>query len=217
MEHHGADKKSGKWLLREVEDKARPKLVALVPSFIETYHLTAVTIVWSLGVVVSGWLARGDIRWLWLSSIMLVLQYMTDFLDGAVGRARNTGLIKWGFYMDHFLDYIFFTALVLSYVFIFPATSIYWLIAIGLLQGGFMVSMFLSFAVTHEFKISVAGFGPTEVRILYIIFNTLLIYFGVNIFVPLIPYFSGVVLVALVWVVYAAGCELWRLDMEAKV
>lgn len=202
--------------MRNIEDTVRPKLLRLVPSFVETYHLTAMTILWSMGVVVAGWLARENINWLWLSSVMLVCQYLTDLLDGAVGRARNTGLIKWGFYADHFLDYIFFTALVMSYAFVFPISSIYWVITIGLLQGGFMVSMFLSFAVTHEFKIAVAGFGPTEVRILYIIFNTLLIYLGVGFFMPLIPYFAGVVVIALAIMAYQTGRDLWRLDMEVK-
>lgn len=217
MEHQGADKKSGQWLSRNWEDVyLRQALLKFVPSFVETYHLTAMTVLWSIGVVAAGWLARENICWLWLSSAMLVCQYITDLLDGAVGRARNTGLIKWGFYADHFLDYIFFTTLVMSYAFVFPVSSVYWLIAIGLLQGGFMVSMFLSFAVTHEFKIAVAGFGPTEVRILYIIFNTLLIYLGVELFVPLIPYFAGMVVIVLAIMAYQTGRELWRLDMAAK-
>jgi phosphatidylglycerophosphate synthase len=31
---------------------------------------------------------------------VIVFQYITDLLDGEIGRKRNTGLIKWGFYMD---------------------------------------------------------------------------------------------------------------------
>ena len=216
MNQTGADKKAGKWFLQSVEDYARPKLVALVPSFVETYHLTVMTVLWSAGVVLAGWLARENINWLWFSSLMLVCQYLTDLLDGAVGRARSTGLIKWGFYMDHFLDYIFFTALILSYSFVFPVEEVYWLMAIGLLQIGFMINMFLAFAVTQEFKISVAGFGPTEIRILYIIFNTLLIFFDLGIFIPLIPYFALAVLVALAVVVCGTGAKLWQLDMLAK-
>jgi hypothetical protein len=38
---------------------------------------------------------------------MLGPQWFTDCLDGALGRYRDTGIPKWGYYMDHFLDFVF--------------------------------------------------------------------------------------------------------------
>lgn len=216
-EQTGAENKSGRWLLRDVEDKyIRRYLMILVPSFVQTYHLTLMTIIWSAGVVISSWMARTDIRYLWVVSLMLVLQYVTDLLDGAIGRERNTGLIKWGYYMDHFLDYIFFTSLIIGYAFIFPVSSLYWLVAIGLIQIGFMVNMFLSFAMTNAFGISFAGIGPTEVRALYILFNIYIIFFGLYLPVILMPYFAIVMVIALATFVFRTSKTLWRLDMEAK-
>lgn len=78
-----------------------------IPQWLETYHLTLMTIVWSAGVLLFGWLAREDPRWLWPSSGMIFLQWLTDCFDGSVGRHRKTGLKLWGFYMDHLLDYFF--------------------------------------------------------------------------------------------------------------
>ena len=38
---------------------------------------------------------------------MIVLHYFTDHFDGKLGKYRDTGLRKWGFYMDHLFDYGF--------------------------------------------------------------------------------------------------------------
>src|SRR3989344_877879 len=128
--------KVGKWFLQGAENRLTRFLVPFIPQFIETYHLTLMTLLWSLGVILSGYLAQSDIRWLWLSSLCIFLQYITDLLDGAVGRERGTGLIKWGYFMDHFLDYIFFTALVMSYAFIFPIATLFILMALAFVQIG---------------------------------------------------------------------------------
>ena len=101
------DKKELVHFLAPLEKKFIDAACAYIPLQIGTVHLTLMTILWSGGIVMAGYLARTDMRWLWLFSVCIFLQYVTDMLDGAVGRMRNTGLIKWGFYMDHFLDYIF--------------------------------------------------------------------------------------------------------------
>ena len=87
------------------------RYVTSVPGWLETYHLTLLTVVWCMGILLLGWLARGNIQWMWMISLMIVFQYITGLFDGAVGRYRNTGLVKWGFFMDHFLDYIFLCAM----------------------------------------------------------------------------------------------------------
>lgn len=213
----GADKKSGRWFLRHAEDVyIRPILLPLVPKFIETYHLTMMTVLWSVMVVAAGWLARGHLGWLWMSSVAIILQYITDLLDGAVGRARDTGLVKWGFYMDHLLDYFFFGSLVLAYLFVFPLHQVYWLVALALLEIGFMLNTFLVFGVTQELRIAVAGVGPTEMRICFILFNTLLLYLSPLFFVPIIPYFVAGTLIILLMTIYHTHRELWRLDMAHK-
>jgi hypothetical protein len=42
--------------------------------------------------------------------------------------------------------------------------------------GAFMVNSFLQFAATNQFRISYWGIGPTEVRLVFIIINILIIY-----------------------------------------
>ena len=211
------DKKSGVWLTQSFEDKyLRSFLLRFVPSFVQTYHLTLMTLVWSIVVVWASYMARWDIHWLWVASFMLVCQYITDLLDGAVGRARNTGLIKWGYFMDHFLDYVFFSALILGYAFIFPPDFMYIFILLSLVQIGFLINLFLSFAATNTFKISFARFGPTETRIAYIVFNTYLIFFGIKLPMILLPYFTIACVGVLVIMVYGTQKQLWKIDMANK-
>jgi phosphatidylglycerophosphate synthase len=93
-----------------------------VPFWLETHPLTLLTIPWTSLVIASAWKVResGNIRWSWGVSLAIVLQYLTDLFDGAVGHTRNTGLVKCGFYMDHFLDYVFQCGLIIGYAIIAP-------------------------------------------------------------------------------------------------
>ena len=210
------DKKKGLSILGNLELKLRSKLVPLVPKNIQTYHLTLMTILWSLIIVVSGFLAKYNINWLGLTSLMILFQYLTDLLDGEIGRQRKTGLIKWGFYMDHFLDYIFLCSILIGYSFLLSGNNIYILFFILALFGAFMVNSFLSFAATNEFKISYLGIGPTEVRLIFIIINSLIILFGKTYMAPALPLILIFSLLGLIVTVYRTQKYLLKIDMNKK-
>jgi phosphatidylglycerophosphate synthase len=209
-------KKEGKAIFNDLEKIIVNKFVSRVPKFIETYHLTYMTILWSLGVILFSFLAKWDVNWLWLVSLMIVFQYITDLFDGAVGRFRNTGLVKWGYYMDHFLDYLFLCSILIGYSFILPDRFKYILFFILALFGGFMVSTFLSFAATNQFRIAHLGVGPTEIRLIFIIINTLLILFGKTHMAMALPYVLVFSLLGLIVVVYQSQKQIWDLDMKIK-
>ncbi|MCP4370344.1 MAG: hypothetical protein GY797_19850 [Deltaproteobacteria bacterium] len=186
------------------------------PPWIEGYHLTLTTILWSVGLITSGYFARQDLRWLWFASCMLFLQWFTDSFDGALGRYRDTGIAKWGFYMDHFLDFIFMCSILIGYAILFEGLHRYILLILVPIFGAFMASSYLSFAATNEFKITFLGMGPTEVRLLIIILNTLIIIFG-TVFVekalPFIPLFA---IITLIIIVFRTQKYIWQIDMEDK-
>ena len=208
------DKKEGEWILRKAEKRMVDWLVPRLPPFLETYHLTLLSLLWSAGVVASGFLARSNLQWLWLVSLFILLQYLTDVLDGAVGRYRKTGLVKWGYYMDHFLDYVFVASIIAGYALAFPSMSWHWFLALLALCAAFMASVFLSFAATNEFRMSVLKIGPTEGRILFILVNTAVIVLGTGLVATLLPLAVGVLTVALAWVVFRTQKRLWSIDME---
>ena len=210
------DKKIGKSLLTNAENKLKYWAVPKIPKYIETYHLTLMTVLWSVGNVILAFYARNNISILWLVSLLIVLQYLTDLFDGELGRQRDTGLIKWGFYMDHFLDYIFLCSLVFVGYMISPKGLEVWYFGLLVIIGGFMVNSFLSFAATNEFEIYRYGFGPTEFRCGLILINTYIIFFGTNKFNILLPATVAFCLAALGVNTYQIHKRLWSIDMEVK-
>lgn len=210
------DKKEGSWFLKRAEERLRDGLVPLVPRWMETYHLTMLTLVWSLLIIVFGFLARYNIHFLWGISFLIFLQYITDLLDGAIGRARNTGLIKWGYYMDHLLDYFFLCSVLMSYGFLLPDYYKFMMFFLQAVIAGFMIHTFLSFATKNAFTISYFGIGPTEMRILFILLNIFIIFFGIDSIIVGIPYVLGISIFALAVIVTKTQKEIWDLDMSFK-
>jgi len=216
MAFHG-DKKEGTWFLAEAENRLKDWLVPKVPKSIETYHLTLTTVLWCAMIILFSFLARYDVRWLWVVSFSIFAQYITDLLDGEVGRRRNTGLIKWGYYMDHFLDYLFLCSIIIGYGLMVEDQNKYMLFYILALFGAFMVNSFLSFAATGAFRISYMGIGPTEVRLIFIAINTFIIAFAERFeIVRVIPYVLAGATFALFATVFQTQKQLWKLDMENK-
>lgn len=212
----GGDKKVGHSLLSKPENSLKNWVVPNIPKGIETYHLTLTTLLWSLVNVISGFHAKNNLKILWLVSLMIVVQYLTDLFDGELGRQRETGLVKWGFYMDHFLDYIFLCSLVFVGYMISPVGLEIWYFGLVVILGAYMVNSFLSFAATNEFEIYYYGIGPTETRVVFILINTFIIYFGTNGFKILLPTVVLLCLSGLILNTYQIQKKLWRHDMQAK-
>ncbi|HZI46660.1 MAG TPA: CDP-alcohol phosphatidyltransferase family protein, partial [Pyrinomonadaceae bacterium] len=112
--------KSNSGLLVPLERRLAAFVLPRIPSWVETYHLTLLTPIWSLGIVGFCYLAKSNLRWLWVVNVMIALHYFTDHFDGKLGKYRDTGLCKWGFYMDHLFDYGFLCAILLGYTLLIP-------------------------------------------------------------------------------------------------
>jgi len=185
-----------------------------VPLWISTTHLTLMTIGWSIGIVVTGYFSNGNIQWLWLFNGFILLQYVTDMLDGEVGRVRQSGLVKWGFYMDHFLDYIFLCAIIAGYSFLLPETYNFLTLLFLSIMAGFMVHAFIDFSITNDFKISCSRFGVSEMRLLLILFNVSLIFFGKVLLVAVFPLVVLISFLGLLSLVYFSQKMYQHLDAK---
>jgi len=212
----GANKVSSS-ILSPLERRMARRVVPAIPSWLGTHHLTMLTLVWCAFIVFFSLLAAGgERRWLWGASLMVFCQYLTDFFDGKVGKYRNTGLVKWGFYMDHLLDYVFLCSVLAGYALILPAASQRHLFFLLAVFGGFMVNSFLAFAATEKFSISHMGLGPTEFRIALVALNALIIFGGTRRMEKVLPYVAVGGLLALCVLVYRTQKEIWRRDMDAR-
>ena len=98
-ESFGGAFKKGESILGPIEKRFVARWVGTIPKWLETYHLTMMTILWSVLVILSAWQVRetGCINWFWGVSIAVVLQYLTDLFDGAVGRTRTLAWSNGGF------------------------------------------------------------------------------------------------------------------------
>lgn len=208
--------KSNPYLTHNFEKKFIDPLIRFIPARVETYHLTLCTVLWNICIVLFSFLAIKNINWLWGVNIMIILQYITDHFDGMIGRKRDTGLVKWGFYMDHILDYIFMCCVLTGYYLIMNTHSQYLLFFTLAIFGSYMAHTFLSFTVTQKFTISFYGIGPTEIRLLFIIINTLLIFFGTTYMGVIVPYILIISFIGLCLIIYKTHKEIWEMDMEIK-
>jgi len=208
--------KTSRSLLTPLEQRIGRVVVPRIPPWLETYHLTMLTLVWCALIIFFSYLAARNIRWLWLVSLMIFFQYLTDHFDGKVGKYRGTGLVKWGFYMDHILDYVFLCSILIGYSMILPERSRYHLLLMLAVTAGFMVNAFLAFSATEKFHISFMKFGPTEFRIVLIVVNALLIIYGKRYMIKSLPYITAGCFVGLCVIVYTTQRKIWKSDMEYK-
>ena len=215
-EFKGDRKKTINSITGHLEQRLIRSTIEKVPRWIEGYHLTLMTIPWSVGLIYFGYLAQFNRNWLWASSFMIFLHWFTDSYDGALGRLRDTGIPKWGYHMDHFLDYVFLCGILIGYSFLFGESNIRNVFLIMAIAVGFMMNSYISFAATTEFKITFLGFGPTEGRILFILFNTYLIFFGFGWVQRNLIWTIPVLLAGLVVVIYRTQKYIWGVDMADK-
>ncbi len=216
-EKFGGDKKLPmRSLLAKWERRFIDANVSKFPYWLQGYHLTLMTLAWSAGLIAFGYLANSNLVWLWLSSLMLVLQWFTDCFDGALGKFRDTGIPKWGYYMDHLLDFVFMCAIFVGYSFLVEGPNKIFIYLLIPVFGLFMASSFLSFGATGEFKITYLGAGPTEIRIAFIVLNCLLIFFGTAWIEKLLVYILILAVIFLCVVVYRTQAYIWKIDMQDK-
>jgi len=190
-------------------------LVQRVPRSIASYHLTLLTLAWSGLVLAACALAVRNRLWLCAVSALILLQYLTDAVDGKLGALRGDGLVRWGFYMDHLLDYAFLCAILLGYALLVPAHLLWMMMAIFVIAVGFMVSSFLACCVEGDLGISYLRVGPVEIRILFIAINTWLTVVGRAPLDAVLPIVIALSFLALIGFVARTQARLWRADADS--
>ena len=202
--------------LTPLERRLAVRVLPRIPSWLETYHLTMLTLVWSGLILFFSYLAKNDLRWLWGVSAMVAMQYVTDHYDGKIGKYRGTGLVRWGYYMDHLLDYFFLCSVIIGYSFILPERSRFQILIMLAIFAGYEVSTFLAFSATDRLKISYLKLGPTEFRLALIVINALLVQYGTRQMVNGLKYVNIGAAIGLALMIYRTHKVIWELDMKQK-
>lgn len=164
-------------LLGPIERPALQWFAAHMPDWVMPDHLTLLGTLGAILIFISYWLTNFDPAFLWLASVGFFINWFGDSLDGTLARYREIQRPKYGFFVDHIVDAfneaLIFLGFGLSPYIRFEIAS---LLFIGYLMMSVLV--YVRTCVKGEFVISYAGLGPTEMRVLAIIANILLYFFG---------------------------------------
>jgi phosphatidylglycerophosphate synthase len=164
-------------LLGPLERPALQWLAARQPAWVSPDTLTGIGIIGSLIIFFSYWLTNQDPVYLWLASLGFVINWYGDSLDGTLARYRKIERPKYGFFVDHTVD-----SFSMAIIFVGLGLSAYVRLELAALACiGYLLMSILSYVaafVSGEFKISYARIGPTEMRLIAIIANIAIYFFG---------------------------------------
>ena len=160
-----ADIRENNGLLADAERRALVWIAERIPRRINSDHLSALGLSAMLGsglsfaaFVLTPWAAWGIV-------LSLALNWFGDSLDGTLARVRGHQRPRYGYYVDHVIDLAGSTFLMAGLA---VSGLMSPLIAAAVLAAYLLVSA-ETYLATHShgvFRMSVLGFGPTELRIL---------------------------------------------------
>ena len=149
-------------------------IAAALPDRVCPNHLSGVGVVGAVGAGAAYALSAIDVRWLWAASLMLVVNWFGDSLDGTLARVRVMERPRYGYYLDHIID-AFNTAVVGVGIGLSPFVEIELALVLVVVYLMLSVNVYLESTVFGVFKMAYGKIGPTEGRILLVIANAALI------------------------------------------
>jgi phosphatidylglycerophosphate synthase len=164
-------------LLGPLERPALAWLAARMPSWVTPDILTGIGVAGSAVIFLGYVLTHVHRGFLWMASLGFVINWFGDSLDGTLARYRDIQRPRYGFFIDHTIDalseYLIFIGLGLSPYVRFE-------IACLALIGYLLLSVltYVRTCVDGVFKISYTKLGPTEMRVITIMANTLIFFIG---------------------------------------
>jgi archaetidylinositol phosphate synthase len=162
METHTRGHRS---LLANAERRLLMATAHRLPTWVTSDQLTLL----GLSSMVAAGLAFATLQASWLNVAAFILalaaNWFGDSLDGTLARVRRQPRPRYGYYVDHVIDLVG-TAVLIGGMACSGLMTAH--VALALLAAYFLVSAetFLATHTVHVFRLSFAGIGPTELRIL---------------------------------------------------
>ena len=162
METHTREHRS---LLANAERRLLMATARRLPTWVTSDQLTLL----GLSSMVAAGLAFATLQVSWLNVAAFILalaaNWFGDSLDGTLARVRRQPRPRYGYYVDHVIDLVG-TAVLIGGMACSGLMTAH--VALALLAAYYLVSAetFLATHTVHVFRLSFAGIGPTELRIL---------------------------------------------------
>jgi len=159
------------FLLAEPERRLLRFLAARISPAIRPNHLTALGVLAATGVGLAYVLTNHSSTWLFAASLLLVVQWFGDSLDGTLARVRHTERPRYGYYLDHIVDAYSVTVIGLG-LGLSPYVDLGVALGAVVLYHILAINVYLESMVFGAFKLAYGRIGPTEVRVILILANT---------------------------------------------
>jgi archaetidylinositol phosphate synthase len=164
-------------LLGPLERPALHWLAAHTPAWATPDLMTVIGVAGALIITLGYVLSNFHPGFFWMATFGFIINWYGDSLDGTLARYRKIERPKFGFYIDHVTDVlteiIILIGLGLSPYVQFSVAAMCCIAYIAM-----SVLVYVRMNVMGEFKISYNKLGPTEVRVLAILLNTSMFFFG---------------------------------------
>ena len=148
-----------------------------MPGWVVPDTLTAIGVLGSFMILFGYWFTQIDAGFLWLASFGYLVNWFGDSLDGNLAWFRKIERPKYGFFIDHTVD-----SFSMAVIFIGLGLSAYVRLDVAAIAciGYLLMSIhaYVRAFVSGKFKISYARIGPTELRVVAVLVNTLVFFFG---------------------------------------
>jgi phosphatidylglycerophosphate synthase len=161
------------FLLARLERRLLPWLARKLPRRVLPDDMTALGVLAAFGVCAAYQLTNESSDWLWVASALLVVQWLGDSLDGTLARVRGIQRPRYGYYLDHLVDAIATAAIGIGL-----GLSPYMLLSVGtLVVVAYLIlsiNVYLESYALGRFSLGYGYLGPTEIRLILIVLNTVL-------------------------------------------
>lgn len=161
------------FLLAGPERRTLRWIAARLPRAWMPDHLTAIGVAGALTIGAGYALSTRHPAWLWLATFGLAVNWFGDSLDGTLARVRQIERPKYGYYIDHMVD-AFNTAVIGAGIGFSPYVAMPLAMLLVILYLCLSINVYLESSVHGQFDLGFGIVGPTEVRLLQALLNTVL-------------------------------------------
>ena len=164
-------------LLGPLERPALHWLASHMPAWVTPDICTAVGLGGAFVTLAGYVLSNNHPGFLWLASLGFLINWFGDSLDGTLARYRRIERPLYGYFVDHTTDSI--TQIMIFCGLGFSPYVTFNVACMALVAYLVMcIVAYLRTSVSGEFKISYGRLGPTESRVVAVLLNTLMFFWG---------------------------------------